>query len=673
MNYKKMNPIIRRKHMLKKPTKQSRRFCGKQCDNVMPVIKKYSFYLYSKQQCTLEQFDGTDLFIEGLKIMLGEMPIEEGSFQMGRVVYNNNVLVQVENFVAKWADACPQVRRLPAYFRKLNEGDYFYIIDASFPTINRQIALVWLWAHYAGVDARKVRDNYLLYHGYLKYKYNYYSFGFDARKIFEGEVDKSKRTCRFCHGVTKENERAEEYKKQGIPIVKFGNKTNAHAISDALGNKLLFCLEECETCNNSLAKVENNFIALMDWRRALFGVKKKDNEAPNVFGKESAIRTNDDGSQTLYIDQDALVGREVSEGSYELRLNNKKIMSPQGVYRALCKYVIDLMPASYLPHFSQTIEWIKGNVNTVSLPKVLVTYNMPFVSQPVLDMYFYKGKDGCQPLCTALLHVCDTCYLFILPFADTDEAHFLGEGKLDNHWAQFKQFMPFGWSEEDMSDYRPSSPWIEMSLSKGDTHVKIVPHDDSHLKQPISKPKEGAKKKEIPEEEVFPAFDMGQIHITGTRENKFEILNENPIAPDALHGATIECNDITIFADLRNNTVSVYADFVILDPTGKIPYLEYDFNTDFVFDNLKKHLVITDDYLAFDYQLSVAAFYLGCINADNFFKKRVDQTQYAICTVVKTLCNDERTIHHIKYVVTSEKGCVYEFYDKNVHNNPFDF
>lgn len=120
-----MNPVIRRKHKLKKPTKQLNGFCGRKCDAVTPVIKKYSFYLYSKQQCTLEQFDGTDLFIEGLKIMLGEMPIEEGSFQMGRVVYNNNVLVQVENFVEKWTDACPQVRRLPAYFRKLNEGDYF--------------------------------------------------------------------------------------------------------------------------------------------------------------------------------------------------------------------------------------------------------------------------------------------------------------------------------------------------------------------------------------------------------------------------------------------------------------------------------------------------------------------------------------------------------------------
>lgn len=324
MNYKKMNPVIRLKHRLKKPTKQSRRFCDRQSETITPVIKKYSFYLYSKQKCILEQFEGTDLFIKELEMLLGKMPIEEGSFQMGRVVYDNNILVQVENFAEKWKDAYPQVKRLPAYFRKLNEGDYFYIIDASFPTQNRKIALVWLWAHYAGVDTRKAWNNYLFYHGQLEYKYDYYSFGLDGMQIFVGEYDKSKRTCRFCHGVTKENERAEEYKKKGVPIVTFGKNTNAHAISDALGNKLLFCLEECETCNNSLAKVENNFIALMDWRRALFGVKKKDNEAPNVFGKESAIRTNDDGSQTLYIDQDALVGREVGVGSYELRLNNKK-------------------------------------------------------------------------------------------------------------------------------------------------------------------------------------------------------------------------------------------------------------------------------------------------------------------------------------------------------------
>ena len=179
-----MNPIIRRKHMLKKPTKQSRRFCGKQCDNVMPVIKKYFFYLYSMKHRSFEQFEGTDLFIEDLKKMLEELPFEAGSFQMGRVVYDNNILVQVEKIVQKWKNTCPQVMSLPAYFRKLNDGDYFYIIDASFPTLNRQIALVWLWAHNAGVDARKVRDNYLLYHGHLKYKYDYYSFGFDGIQFF---------------------------------------------------------------------------------------------------------------------------------------------------------------------------------------------------------------------------------------------------------------------------------------------------------------------------------------------------------------------------------------------------------------------------------------------------------------------------------------------------------
>lgn len=79
------------------------------------------------------------------------------------------------------------------------------------------------------------------------------SFGYDGLEEWIGEPDENKRICRFCG--------------KSVPRVSF--KKIAHAIQDALGNKLLFCYEECDTCNHDLAMVEDQFCILMDFRHLL--------------------------------------------------------------------------------------------------------------------------------------------------------------------------------------------------------------------------------------------------------------------------------------------------------------------------------------------------------------------------------------------------------------------
>lgn len=44
----------------------------------------------------------------------------------------------------------------------------------------------------------------------------------------------------------------------------------------------------------------------MDWRRAINGIRNKDGKLPNVFGKEAALRTDSNGVQTLYVNNDYL-------------------------------------------------------------------------------------------------------------------------------------------------------------------------------------------------------------------------------------------------------------------------------------------------------------------------------------------------------------------------------
>lgn len=90
-----------------------------------------------------------------------------------------------------------------------------------------------------------------------------------------GEEDVQKRVCRFCG--------------KSVPDVKFDKR--AHAIQDALGNKLLFCYEECDTCNHDLASVEDHFRIIMDFRHSIFRIPRKETtKAADVVGKILLLR-----------------------------------------------------------------------------------------------------------------------------------------------------------------------------------------------------------------------------------------------------------------------------------------------------------------------------------------------------------------------------------------------
>ena len=513
-------------------------------------------------------------------------------------------------------------------------------------------------------------DAFLRHHGPLKTKYDYYSFGFDGIKHYEGEPDKSNRECRFCHGVAKENPQSSALQSEGRSIVRFGDKNNAHAISDAIGNKLLFCLEECVDCNSKLSKVERDFIYLMDWRRAINGIKNKYGKLPNVFGDEAALRTDENGVQTLYVNKDYI--REITENQVRIRLNNKKVMTDQGAYRAICKYAINLMPSSYLPHFQQTIDWVTGRMNATKLPVVMTAYNLPHTDQPVLDLFFRRSDDNSQPLCTAMLYVCDMCYLYVLPFADTDKACVTHMNGLDVYWQPFCQLLPCAiWKTEDMSDFDISTPWIEMSLPLTDEiKVKIVSNDDEHLRQPVSS-KPNTKPREEDTEQDFPEFDSTCARYTNTEVLVSEIVNSKPIPSDALHHATNRFG-VNVELNLQNASATVFVYLAIYDPTGNIEYLNFTFASHFAMNKMERYVVCNDEYVAIDFHLRDHLFYTACMMADPIFKARISNTQYAICSLEKALCTDKRVLSCIDYYIINMESYTYHVKDKDIHPVPYD-
>ena len=624
----------------------------------------YSLYIYSVSLCQYFSFETSAEVIHSIKSTLAKISFECGSNQFGRAVFTIDVLQGISALVDSYSQQCPKLNALTSYFKRLQEGEYFYIVDGSFPTMNRQIALVWLRANSMGLDTKVAWDSYLLQHGHLKTSFEYYSYGFDAIRQYIGEPDKSKRVCRFCHGITKDS----HLSYAGVPCVKFGDQTNAHAISDALGNKNLFCLEECCSCNEKLSKVERNLISLMDVRRALLQIKNKKNALPSVFCEEGSLRVDEDGQQVLYLNEDT-VKHCIDGNGLQLRLNNKKIITDQGIYRALCKYVISLMPQKYLNHFRQTIDWITGELMESELPEVLEAYEMPFVTHPLLEIYFNSDRRPDAPLCTAMLFVCDICYLFIMPLADTDGARFLKSGSLHQHWKQFINAYPGRWQSVDLSDYRPSHPWVDLELSLDDPRIKIVPSTDERLKQPVSSSKSAIKTPR--KEHIFPPFDPCCILYKGTEVTEFRLLYTGPDTTVDLHCTTIEVLGVFCEISLSEHKAIVGSKFIVKNHTSDIEYFSFGFYATFDLINEDRYILVADNYLALDYHLRDALYYTACAMSDQALKQKLINTPFEICSLVKTLCEDERTIMHLQYrLITHDR--VYRFNDTDIHNNPFN-
>ena len=179
------------------------------------------------------------------------------------------------------------IRKLRSFISKLNDGDYFYYFNKDKASImERRVAVDCLLFERIGVQFCQILHNKIFEHYSIpSLMFQFLSYGHDGLEECIGEEDIHKRKCRFCG--------------KSMPEVTF--EKDAHAIQDALGNKLLFCLEECDTCNHDLAVVENQFRIIMDFRRSIFRIPRKETtKAVKVVGKDFIIQADKNGNPDLY-------------------------------------------------------------------------------------------------------------------------------------------------------------------------------------------------------------------------------------------------------------------------------------------------------------------------------------------------------------------------------------
>ena len=328
------------------------------------------------------------------------------------------------------------------FYQTLKEGDLYMVMHERID-LNCTIHNAFLYRSLLYRRSFQAEDNsYTAHLGRLLIAYTGHVYGVSETHYVEGERDLTRRRCRFCGRM--------------LPDVTFEHES--HAIPEAVGNTRLFCLEECDQCNNELAPVEEHFIRFMDFRRATSYIAKKGSSAPpDIKGMNFGVK---DGK--VYVDG-SKVDQEFREQG-KIKLMHSMMITDQGLYRSLCKFVMDLIPSPELSHFQQTIAWVKGLKDVVRLPSIYHTYGIPEVRQPQMWLFLNHRDVDYSPYCTALLHVCDAAFMFMVPFTDRDGDRFGDDNALEQHWTLFQQCIPMAWEAWDLSSKETKFPHVFLDL-----------------------------------------------------------------------------------------------------------------------------------------------------------------------------------------------------------------
>ena len=474
----------------------------------------------------------------------------------------------------------PKLMQLVKYLEKFEDGEMFYYFDGEHSSVQERLTAIQCLPYFHKMGfVKTVHNKFFHYYFMMGCMFEHYSFGFDGIECKVGEEDKEKRCCRFCNTTGKSNFRK-----------------IAHAIPEALGNKLLFCNEECDSCNSRLASVESHFVHLMDIRRALCKVPtKKTSKTISLYGENFTLLPDEQGTPNLYVKREEV--KHKGNGWYSYHLKNSSEVTNEGIYKALVKMVIDLMPTSELTHFKNTINWINGYQTDRNLPSVFYAVRSPeerLYLQPRLDLFFNtKQKYIDSPYCTAILFTVDIQYIFVVPFVDLDRGQFKYNEQLLEHWKRiFTMLIPRQWVGQNTSDTNPAYTWLNFEFSRSNKNVHILDGADKIFK----KYKTEEEKWQLNNHQ-FPLFEQKLITVESVSNVCFENLCNRWVSQRELSDVSINHNlgESSVEMDTSNNSVLVNLEFDVFNSDNTIPFFRCKGKVKLEVKSMEKFILVTEN------------------------------------------------------------------------------
>lgn len=353
-------------------------------------------------------------------------------------------LDNLNRLVDKYKDSNRLIFKFRDFFRKLQLDEAFYIIPGEQPKELLDRLTDSLIVRNDPDPQRAMRD-LLEIKGQIKKRYNIYSYD-HRRTVYIGEPDKNKRICRYC--------------LRSIPETTF--KQKAHTISESLGNKTIFTNTECDQCNNRYGSgIEKEFAEYLELFRALYAIRGKN----GVISPHDGNYTVDHPAEkhitigvTLSDEEIETQDKQMHESPdvLELPITTGHSFIPQNIYKALCKYILGILPDSTMPGFRSTVEWIDGTLSFAALPRIAFMFPTGFrLEQPRLTALVKHCADENLPKCLGIVEVADLAFAFIVPVAgDTVD---YTDGHLLRHLAD--SIPPFNFTQSwQHLDYSSTTP-----------------------------------------------------------------------------------------------------------------------------------------------------------------------------------------------------------------------
>ena len=377
-------------------------------------------------------------FVNDLLIILAkEIDYENLKINIDSLQQNTEEFrAKINSVIQKYKTFEPKIQQINTYFKDLKDNEYFFIFPND--TIHKQQRFHlfnYLSALQKGEDFEKMTKEMDDLFGVLMDSYEMFAFNENTKNKI-GELDKSKRVCRYC------NERS--------PKVSF--RKIAHSISEALGNKKIITNDECDACNEKFGKgIENDLILYLNLCRVFFGIRGK-NGIPKLKGKNFEIENN----ETIKIKQ-ILSDEEINDPNrddFQMKLETTEKITIQNIYKALSKYALGVIDRTQIENFKNTIEWINGKRNIDNLPKIAIlpSYDL-FSTHPQLMVYIRKTEDNKLPYVVAEFRFTYLTFVYIIPNSNKDTTDFTQDNNFEYFWNFFKHYSSIqDWSFQKMDD-----------------------------------------------------------------------------------------------------------------------------------------------------------------------------------------------------------------------------
>lgn len=427
-------------------------------------IYPQKFYLLSAHNKRLMEFTSPNHELEqAVEDAFSNIKRIEGGNVYAMYQYNADTLRVMTELSDTYKQNYPNVQQLPSYFKDFQDGDYFIRHQSWASLIDLKRSIIKLDALANGGDDRSDDTIFVLNWGKLYLMFEAYSYGCLTDIIKIGEPNPEKRVYRFCSCTGKEN-----------------FKDVSHAIQEALGNKRLICLEECDECNSLFSNtVESQLYKFLEINRTLSNVSGKGKKSHNLEGLNFHIHPNPEANTpVVYVKQDQIVN-DVYKGKVTGKIylyNNGKI-SYQGIYKALLKIAVDMIPSDKIQHFVQTGRWVHGDFDAPKLPYFSYGEYNKFFEHPVLDLFFKTDRSpNDAPYCTAELRIFDCIFLFTIPFNDVDEDKFMTADEIRGHMNRFKQLEYLyvqEWEDLDANDNTLKTPCYKLPVFPQNESYKL--------------------------------------------------------------------------------------------------------------------------------------------------------------------------------------------------------